>query len=456
MKRSPLMILFVCVFIDLLGFGLIIPLLPVYVKYFGGTPTISGWMAGCYSLMQFLFAPLWGKLSDRVGRRPVIIGSLIGSAVSFTLFGLANSLWLLFAARVAGGILTSAGLPTAMAYITDSTTAENRGRGMAMIGTAFGLGFATGPWLGGKLAEHFGLAGPPFFAAAMAALNFFWALIALPESHHERKEVPHVSQWSQFQRAFSIPALAELFVLFIVVNFAFSNLEATLTWLLIGRFHLVESDAASLAGQVFGVVGVTVLVVQAALMSHLWRHIPSSRIWGSGIIGGFATGFLVWAILQTAGPLHTGLIVLGVILSLPTGFLLMAGMIGLISKYTGERGLVIFGALVMGITLIWIGHATIVWLMTLLTAILAVGDGLLNPSLSSLISQAAPQAERGSVMGVQQGLGSLMRIVGPVVGTWLFQHVGMPAPYWLAGILMLIGCGLGLKVKAHPATAESH
>src|SRR5688572_25012198 len=140
MKRSPLIILFITVVIDLLGFGIILPILPMYVKQFGGGPLVTGWLTTSFSLMQFIFAPIWGRASDLYGRRPFILLGLIGSTVAFLIFAYATNLWVLFAARVASGILTAASLPAAQAYIADVTPPEKRARGMAMIGVAFGLG----------------------------------------------------------------------------------------------------------------------------------------------------------------------------------------------------------------------------------------------------------------------------------------------------------------------------
>src|SRR5262249_48531049 len=164
--RSPLLFIFLTVFIDLLGFGIVIPLLPVYTKAYGASESQLGILFGCFSGMQFLFAPMWGRLSDRIGRRPVLIGGLVGTAASYVLFGLANSMPLLFASRILAGFF-GANISTAQAYIADVTAPENRARGMGLIGAAFGLGFTLGPWIGGELA-HVSIHAPGFLAAGRA------------------------------------------------------------------------------------------------------------------------------------------------------------------------------------------------------------------------------------------------------------------------------------------------
>ena len=191
MKNTRLLILASTLFLDLLGFGLIIPLIPVYILHYGGKPWIGGALLASFSTMQFIFSPIWGRLSDKIGRRPLILLSLLGSAISFIAFGFAPNLAVLFIARVAAGILSAASLPVVQAYIADVTPPEKRASGMAVVGAAFGLGFVCGPALGGILGSVsvFGLRAiqtPALFAACLCAVNFVWAFFALPESHTER------------------------------------------------------------------------------------------------------------------------------------------------------------------------------------------------------------------------------------------------------------------------------
>ena len=180
MKSRPLLIVFVTVFIDLLGFGIIIPLQPFYAEKFGATVLAASMLNTSFSAMQFIFAPVWGRLSDRVGRRPIILMGLFGSFLSYLVFGLANSLVVLFAARIVAGI-AGANIPTAQAVVADVTTPETRAKGMGMFGAAFGLGFIFGPAIGGFL-SHWGYAMPAFFASALSLANFCVAWFLLPET----------------------------------------------------------------------------------------------------------------------------------------------------------------------------------------------------------------------------------------------------------------------------------
>jgi MFS family permease len=400
MKRSPLIILFVTVVIDLLGFGIILPLLPLYVNHFGGGPIVAGWLAATFSIMQFLFAPLWGRLSDLHGRRPFILLGLIGSFVSFLIYGFATQLWMLFAARTMAGILTAASLPTAQAYIADVMPPEKRSRGMALIGVAFGVGFATGPWIGGQLGKY-GLGMPAFFVAGLALVNFIWSYFALPESHtidrdntHARKVVFFDTQ--NFKNAFRNATLGELLTVFTTASFAFSLMEATFTWFILYRFIMpghaimlhdqsLEKSAAATVGPIFGVVGITAVFSQGAVMGGLAQRM-------------------------------------------------------------GEVKLVWLGSLMLAVTLYLISGTHNLTTLTVLAACLAAGNGLLTPSLSSLVSKAAGKGERGALMGVQQSLGSFSRIIAPPLGTWLLQRFGTGIPYFTSAILMTVAFFLSLGI----------
>lgn len=409
MKRSPLIILFITVMLDLLGFGIILPLLPLYVRHFHGGPAVSGWLAASFSVMQFIFAPIWGRMSDKYGRRPMILIGLLGSALSFLAYGLATQLWMLFVSRIFAGALTAASLPTAQAYISDVMPPEKRSRGMAMIGVAFGIGFSTGPWIGGQLGKY-GLAVPAFAVAGLSFANFLWSLYALPESHTKR-DAEHARRvtlfdTSAFRRAWHNPALRELLTVFTTASFAFSLMEATFTWLVILRFidpqmplhasmYSGETRAAATVGPIFGVVGIASVLSQGAVMGGMAQKI-------------------------------------------------------------GEVKLILLGSLLLSISLFGIGATHSLGQLTVLAALLSVANGMMGPALSSMVSKSAGPNEKGSVLGVQQGLGSLGRMTAPPLGTWLLQSIRpLGVPYFLAGSLMFIVFLLSLNLRKQEAILAS-
>ena len=235
---SPLVIIFLTVFIDLLGFGIIIPLLPFYAESYGASAFTVGLLGTSYSLMQFLFSPVWGRLSDRIGRRPIILIGLAGSCASYMVLALAESLPLIFIARIVGGI-AGANIPTAQAYIADVTTPENRAKGMGLVGAAFGLGFIFGPALGGIL-SHLGPAAPMWSASALCGANLVAAFLLLPESRHANPARATLGRWEALRRAMHDRRLVLLLALYFIVTAAFSGFEAT--------FALVQRAAVRLHG----------------------------------------------------------------------------------------------------------------------------------------------------------------------------------------------------------------
>ncbi len=432
MKKSPLLILFTTVFLDLLGFGLILPLLPVYIQHYGGTATVGGFLLASFSCMQFIFSPIWGRASDKFGRRPLILMSLIGSAISYFMFGSAPNLAWLFGARVAAGILTAASLPASYAYIADVTSPDKRAGGMAMIGAAFGLGFAFGPWLGGVLSKYslFGhppLATPSYFAAGLALTAFVWAFFMLPESHHNRhtehEDKGLLEVFPTIARSLRRSDVGAQLTVFAFATFAFTAVESSFSWLVILRFHtvlskqaaefwnkshplqqfvtldaqtqksLIETAQTAATSKIFGIVGITILIVQVAVMQGLARKI-------------------------------------------------------------GENKLVMLGALTLTVTLIGIAFAPTIPLIYLFSALIAVGNGVMNPSLGALITHAAGPKDRGSLTGAQQGLGSLARIIAPPINNTLVAH--NPAiPFAASSVLMGVAFILSLRLKPLPRTDKS-
>lgn len=270
---SPVTVVFVTVFIDLLGFGIIIPLMPFYAETFGASALTVGLLNTSFSLMQFLFAPFWGRLSDRIGRRPVILVGLFGSAVSYLLFGLATSLTLLFIARIAAGI-AGANIPTAQAYMADITTPENRARGMGLVGAAFGLGFIFGPAIGGFL-SHWGYQAPSFFASALSLANFIAAWFLLPESRPQPAvKAAHASRLDLVRYAATRTGLPPLLLIYFLVVTSFASFETTFALYSERRFDF----SASSIGYVFAFVGIVLSVIQGFLVGRVVPRVGEHRV----------------------------------------------------------------------------------------------------------------------------------------------------------------------------------
>ena len=259
---SPLVIIFITVFIDLLGFGIIIPLLPFYAESFGANAFTIGLLGTSYSLMQFAFSPIWGRWSDKIGRKPIILVGLLGSCLSYVTMALAGSLVLLFVARIVGGI-AGANIPTAQAYIADITTPEDRARGMGLMGTAFGLGFIFGPAIGGLL-SRVSPETPMWFAGALCLANFVAAWFLLPESRSVSASTKSLGRMEAFRHAMSKPTLLLVLALYFIVTMAFSAFEATFALFSEARFGYT---AASI-GFLFAFIGVVLAVIQGVLVGR--------------------------------------------------------------------------------------------------------------------------------------------------------------------------------------------
>jgi DHA1 family tetracycline resistance protein-like MFS transporter len=266
-SRSPLVIIFITIFIDLVGFGIVIPVLPLYAARFGASPTVIGLLLSSYSVMQFIFAPILGRLSDRVGRRPVLLFSLIGTSLGFTLMGLAGSLELLFLARIIDGI-TGGNISTAQAYIADVTPPDQRSRGMGLIGAAFGLGFIVGPALGGVLSQV-SLAAPFYFAAGLAAANAVALYFLLPESlsAEHRSGARRRATISAVFRESGSWQLAAIMATYFFATVSFALLTAIFALFTEKRFGF---DATH-NGYIFAYLGLLGAVIQGGLLGRLLR-----------------------------------------------------------------------------------------------------------------------------------------------------------------------------------------
>ncbi len=304
-KRSSLAILFLIVFVDLLGFGMVIPVMPLYAEKLGASEAATGWLSTGYSLMQFVFAPVWGRLSDRVGRRPMLLLSIAMTAVAFALYGAAWSFPVLLASRLFAGAAT-ANIAIAQAYVADVTPPDERAKGMGIIGAAFGLGFVLGPAIGGLLTQH-AMSTRGFAAAGLAAVNGLAAYAVLGEPEH-RTPAARRGRVAALVEELGRPGVRRLLLVYFLTVGAFSAMEATYAFLAQDLFGLSERDVA----WVFAYVGILVVAVQGGLVGPLARRLGEKPLLVAGIaLQGGALAALPFAagtggLLLATAPLAVG------------------------------------------------------------------------------------------------------------------------------------------------------
>lgn len=383
-----MLILFLIVFIDLVGFGIIIPLLPFFGEHFAASPAMIGLLMASYSLTQFIAAPFWGRVSDRIGRRPVLLITLAGAAASYVLLGFSNSLWMLFLARGLGGFMAG-NISAAFAYVADITTPENRTKGMGVIGAAFGLGFIAGPAIGGILAGPDPLNAdyqtPSLAAAALSCVALTMAFFMLKESLSEEIRIriaamPAKNRRQQFRDALATPGVGLLIGLSFLATFVFAGMETTFA------------------------------------------------MWSERRMG--------W------GPQQNGYLFafVGIIAAMIQG-----GLVGKLAKHFGERNLVIQGAAALALGMLLIPFTSS--LATLLGAmvIVAYGFSVITPSLNSLISLQVGAGQQGGVMGVGRSATTMARVIGPAWAGLMFSLLGMDWPYFGGAVVMTLVVILGLR-----------
>jgi MFS transporter, DHA1 family, tetracycline resistance protein len=402
MKQPSVFIIFLTVFIDLIGFGIVLPLLPIYSKTFGATGWQIGVLMASYSVMQFLFSPVWGRLSDRIGRRPVLLVSTAGAAVSYSVFALGSglsgqfALAVLLLSRMFAGIC-GANITVAQAYIADITPAEERSKRMGLIGMAFGLGFIFGPALSSISLSGFtiplfhiqfngfGLQGPGWVAAGLCAANFLFAFSRLPESWRPNSEHvkprPHFSQWLH---TLNQPKVGLLIGLFFLATFCFTCFETTLGLLVSENFRLDLQNTRDIkcVGYLFAYCGIIGAVIQGGAIGRAVKKLGEPLL--------ISLSLLLVAISMAMMPFVHGIA--------PFSW-------GSILHYEG-----------------------VPWLELLFVlALLSIGSSLTRPPVFGLISILTPAHEQGATIGVAQGAGSLARIVGPMFAATLFdKHPALP------------------------------
>lgn len=368
--------IWLALFLDLFGFGIVIPVLPYYATHFGASPSLVSMLATTFSLAQFVMSPVLGRLSDTYGRRPVMLVSIGGSCVAMVVLGFASTLWMVFLARLVSGAC-NANVSTANAYVADRVAPEQRARYMGMMGSAVGLGFVFGPAVGGLLSVDGHPELPFLVAAGLAATNWLMAFKWLPESHApgSAPRRPISTPWQTLGRLFGlgVSPLRLLAVISFGFFFAFSAMESTFALLTEARLGWGEKQT----GLLFSLVGACIVLSQTVVLSRLVRSF-------------------------------------------------------------GEKRTLIIGLVIQGIGLTAIGAGESVAPIAIGAALLATGNGLINPSTSAIVSRISSAAEQGLNLGIVQSAAALARIVGPVVGGVLFQHVSPGAPFLLGTAVVVV------------------
>jgi DHA1 family tetracycline resistance protein-like MFS transporter len=313
-------VLFLVVFVDLLGFGMVIPTMPLYARHFGVSEAVTGFLSAGYSAMQLIFAPIWGRLSDRYGRRPMLLGSIAMTAIGFLGYAIAPSFEWLLVSRLFAGAAT-ANLAIARAYVADVTPPEERAGGMAIIGISFGLGFILGPAMGGLLSSRWSLAAPGYAAAALATVNLVAAFFILrePESHAVAGHRPRFSALFEELRR---PGIGGLLMVSFLSILAFSALENTFAFLAADQFRIDAHDVS----YVFVYIGVLAVLVQGGLIRPLVRRFGEQKL----LVAGLALQAVSIALLPFAGSI-TGMLVVLAPMSLGNG-LTQPALAALLSK----------------------------------------------------------------------------------------------------------------------------
>ena len=383
---TPLIIIFVTVFIDLIGFGMVIPILPYYANTppFNATPLEIGFLVGTYSLMQFFFSPVLGRLSDKYGRRPILFISLLGSAIGYLVMGLAGTLFMVFLGRIIGGV-TGANISTAQAYVADVTSKRHRARGMGLFGAAFGLGFILGPALAGVMSK-FGVHVPFFFAAGLSFINAIALFLILPESIKPgmKAAVEKKGKFHDLMVSFRNREFRELNIIYFLLITAFSIMTYAFVLYTAYRFSYTTEEN----GYLFAYIGLIAIIGQGVLFNRLAEKFGESAL----IVAGCLLMVISLFVVPIVGPETGGL-----------------------------------SALLVG------------------TAVLAFGNALASPGLTSLASKTAGEHEQGTAMGILQSGASLARVIGPILGGLLLNNAfntiddqSLYRTFWTASAIMFV------------------
>jgi MFS transporter, DHA1 family, tetracycline resistance protein len=392
--KKPQVVIFLTVFIYLLGFGMIIPILPLLSTHYGASAFQAGLLMSVYSLMQFIFSPMWGKFSDKVGRRPILMYCLLGEAVSYILLAQSRSLEMLFISRILTGFF-GASISTASAYISDITPPNERSKGMALIGAAFGMGFLFGPAIGGGLtfyAETIStdmnfITGFSSYGVALLCIGtFIFAYFNLKESLVKKTDdtaaiVKKIGRLESISKFLNMPVVGSLIFTFGLATLAMSMMEATLVLFMKDKFGWGIKEVSF----GFAYVGICIVITQ---------------------------GFLVRKLIPKIG----------------------------------ERNVLRIGLTCMAIGLTGIAFAKHIWMMAIVQTFLAVGNGFTNPSIMGSVSLLVPTDEQGAALGTTQSLSALGRVIGPALGGLLFGSLWAGSPFVIAGLFIVCALVLVLSV----------
>jgi DHA1 family tetracycline resistance protein-like MFS transporter len=402
MRKPSLLVVWLTVFIDLIGFGIIVPLIPIFTARYNTTSVVIGMVLASFSALQFVFAPIWGRLSDRIGRRPIMLLSTAGAAVSYVVFaigsGFENSTSALLTLGIARAFAGAFGgnITVAQAYIADITPPENRSKRMGLIGMAFGLGFIFGPAIGGLGITYLGTQGPGWIAATLCALNFLLALLVLPESRNagapQAPERPHLAQW---KHTLTQPGVGLLVVVFFLTTLCFSCFEVTLAYLICANFGLnIHDNSTAVIGMyLFIYCGLLSVVVQGGMIGRVVKRLGEPKV--------ITISLMITAVSLALLPFIKG------------------------------SGLLSWGILAQPEGVAW-------WWLLGALGLLAFGSSLTRPPLFGLLSNLTATNEQGVNIGVAQAAGSLARIIGLFSAPIIFLELSSPALFLSCAAILLL------------------
>jgi predicted MFS family arabinose efflux permease len=370
------------VFIDVTGFGMVLPLLPFYASEFGAGSTALGVLVASFAFMQFIFTPILGRVSDTMGRRPILLLSILTSVISFLLFALADSYLILLLSRIVAGLATELGV--AQAYMSDITSLQDRTAGMGRIGAAHGAGFIIGPAIGGFLSTyHYSTAG--FVAAALALINLAFAFLFLPESKPADSSPNGSSdgpgRLTRILRFLASPTIGLLLTILFIMSLAFSAFPVIMPLLAISLFGLSSSDMSLF----FVYIGVVQIIFQGVIVGRL-----AARL--------------------------------------------------------GEAQLVPIGALLMTLGVLFMAIFPHLLLFLILSTIMVSGIGVLSTTIPSFISKRTARHEQGQILGVTQSISSIARVPGPIIGGLFYEFAGIQAPFYLSATLLFVATLIGIHI----------